>query len=221
MRAINTFWNWFQDNNQTIKNIKSETPKNQKHVFFWINKHLNYYCQELDFIIIFPKKTTDKTEFIITANGNPVYFNQVIQLIDNAPILKYWKFTAFIRPTEDIEKFMDKLDNPYIFQDITIKVSDIMFFPLNYDENAKKFDITVYLKNYNIHCDTKTWQQALFIIMQDILGEKFVYKYINFVQLAQMPDNDDNLIHLYDFQTFIDTLNLEEKNLLYTKCGKP
>lgn len=204
MRAINTFWNWFQDNNKTIQNLMNETSKNQKHISFWINKHLGYYCKELDFIIMFPKKKKGKSELIITANGNPEYFNKVIQLIDHAPVLKNWKFTAFIQPTEDIDKFIDKLDNPYVFQDITIKASEIMFSPLNCDENFKKFDIIVYLKNYNIHCDTKTWRQALFIIMQDIFGEKYLYQHINFVHLAQMPDNEDDLIYLHDLQSYID-----------------
>jgi hypothetical protein len=209
MKKINTFWNWFQDNNQTIKNILNETPKNQKHLFFWLNKHLHYYCKEIDFIIAFAKKPTDKAKLIITANGNAEYFKQVVDLIDNAPRLRTWIFTAFIQPKEDIERIIDKLDNPYVFKDITIKTSDIMFLPLNCDENCKKFDIMVYLKNYNIHCNTKTWREAVYIIMQELFGEKFVYENINFVQLAQLPDNNDDLIHLYDFQMFIDILNVE------------
>jgi hypothetical protein len=74
MKSINTFWNWFQDYNQSIKNVFNETPKTQKHIFFWLNKHQHYYCKEIDFIIAFPKKPTDKAKLIITANGNPMYF---------------------------------------------------------------------------------------------------------------------------------------------------
>ena len=206
MKSINTFWNWFQDNNQNIKNVFNETPKNQKHIFFWLNKHLHYYCKEIDFIIAFPKKPTDKSELIITANGNPTYFKQVTDLVDNAPKLRTWKFTAFIQPKENIEKIIEGLDNPYIFPEITIKTSEIKFLPLGYDEESKKIDITVYLKNYNIHCDTRTWEQALYIIMQDLLGEKMLFQSINFVQLAQMPDKEE-LIELYDLQFFIDDLN--------------
>ena len=82
MRAINTFWNWFQDNHHTIKNIINETPKNQKHIAFWINKNLSYYCKEIDFMIVFPKNGKTKSELIITANGSPEYFNQVINLVE-------------------------------------------------------------------------------------------------------------------------------------------
>jgi hypothetical protein len=208
MKNITLFWNWFQDNNQTIKNLGNETPKIQKHICFWLNRHLGYYCKGLDFIIAFPKKENQKAELIITANGNPENFNQVITLIDNAPQLKHWKFTAFIQPKENIEKIMEGLDNPYIFPEITIKTSDIKFLPLNYDEEKNKFDITVYLKNYNIHCNTKTWNQVIYIILQDLLGEKLLYKNINFVQLAQMPESTEELIELYDLQFFIDSFNL-------------
>jgi hypothetical protein len=207
MRAINTFWNWFQDNNKTIQNLITETPKNQKHISFWIDRHLGYYCKGLDFIIIFPKKNTGKTELIITANGNPEYFNKLIQLIDNAPILKNWKFTAFIQPVEDIEKVMDGLDKPYIFQDINLKASELKFRTINYDVNSKKLDIVIYFKQFSILCNSKSLNQVIFIILQELLGEKSLYQNINLIHLAQMPDNEDDLIYLYDLQSYIDTFH--------------
>jgi hypothetical protein len=207
MRKINTFWNWFQDNNQTIKNFINETPKSQKQISHWIKHRLGFYSKELDYMIIFPKKPTEKTELIITANGNPEYFTRVTELIKHAPVLKHWKFTAFIQPTVHIEKIIDDLDEPYVFQEITIKTSEIKFLPLAYDEKTKKLNIIVYLKNYNIHCDTKTWNQAIYIIMQDLLGEKSLYQNINFVQLACLPTNTEELIELYDLQFYIDTIN--------------
>jgi len=207
MRKINTFWNWFQDNNQAIKNLINETPKMQKHLYFWLNRHLGYYCKELDLIIIFPKKEKEKAELIITANGNPEYFAQVTELINRAPALRHWKFTAFIQPTDSIDKIIEGLYEPYIFREITIKTSEIKFLPLNYDEQTKKLDIVVFLKNFKLYCNTKTWEQAIFIIIQDLLGEKSTFQNINFVQLAQMPNDHEELIHLYELQYFIDTMN--------------
>lgn len=216
MRKINTFWNWFQDNNQTIKNLINETPLNQKHISFWLSKNLGYYCKEIDFMIVFPKVCNGKTELIITANGNSEYFKQVIDLIDNAPQLRNWKFTAFIQPIENIEKIIEGLDEPYIFQEITLKTSEIKFSLLNFDEETKKLDITVYLKKHKVHCNTKTWKQAIFIILQNLLGEKSLYQNINFVQIAhpsdrerpkEMPNNIEGFIELYELQFYIDNLN--------------
>ena len=207
MKKINTFWNWFQDNNQTIKNLINETPKNQKHISFWINKNLSYYCKEIDFMIVFPKKGNTKSELIITANGNPEYFNRVIDLVDNAPQLKNWKFTAFIQPVEDIEKVMDGLDKPYIFQDMNLKASELKFRTINYDMDSKKLDIIISFKYFSIHCNSKSLNQVIFIILQELLGEKSLYQNINLIHLAQMPDNEDDLIYLYDLQSYIDTFH--------------
>jgi hypothetical protein len=207
MRKINIFWNWFQDNNQTIKNLIHETAQNQKQICYWLSKHLGYYSRDLDFMIVFPKKENQKTELIITANGNPEYFNQVIELINNAPVLRHWKFTAFIQSTENIDKIIEGLDEPYTFLEITLKASEIKFLPLNYNDKIKKLDIIIYLKNYKIHCNTKILQQAIYIILQDLLGEKALYQNINFVQLTQLPNNTVELIELYELQFYIDTIN--------------
>lgn len=204
MRKINIFWNWFQDNNQTIKNLINEEPKSQQNIYYWLNKQLGYYSKELDFIIVFPKKDNQKTELIITANGNSDYFNQVIQLIDNAPKLRHWKFTAFIQPTENINKIIYRIDEPYIIPEITIKTSEIKFLPLNYDEKTKKLDIIIYLKYYNIQCNTKTLQQVIYIILNDLSGEKLVCQNINFVQLAQTTDDEIDIIILYELQWYSD-----------------
>jgi hypothetical protein len=205
MKKINTFWNWFQDNHHTFKNIINETTENQKHITFWINKNLNYYCRELDFIIVFPKNLTTKFEFIITANGNKNYFHELITLVDNAPLLNSWKFTAFIQPTTEIDKMMQGLDDPYIFQDITLKISELKFKPILYDENIKKMDIMIFLKNYNLLCDTKTLKQAIYVILQELLGEERLHQKISLVQLAQMTNKEEDLIQLYELQRYLDS----------------
>jgi hypothetical protein len=207
MKKINTFWNWFQDNNQTIKNLINETPKNQKHIAFWVSKNLSYYCKEIDFILVFPNNNNNnnKTELIITANGNPKFFDQIINLVDNAPQLKNWKFTAFIQPTERVDKIIEGFDEPYIFQEITLKASELKFLTLDYDEETQKLDIIIFFKHFNIHCNNKTLNQAIYIILQDLLGEKSLYQNINLIHLAQMPDNAEELVYLHDLQSFIDT----------------
>ena len=162
-------------------------------------------------MIVFPiNNNKNKFELIQTANGNPQFFEQVLNLIDNAPQLKNWKFTAFIQPTERIDEIMKGLDDPYIFQEITLKASELNFLPLEYHKLSHKLDIVVFLKSYNLYCDTKTLQQAIFIIMQDIVGEKSLYQNINFVQLAQVPDNREGLIQLYELRTYLDNFDFKK-----------
>ena len=146
-------------------------------------------------------------QLIISANGNPDYFEAVTTLVDNAPKLKHWNFIAFIQPSEDIEKMEAGLDKPYVFKDINLKASEIKFEPLQY-ENCKKIDMIVYLKNYTIHCNNKNLLQVVYIIIQDIIGEKALSENINFVELEQMPNEENiELIYLYDLQYYLDDIN--------------
>jgi hypothetical protein len=47
-------------------------------------------------------------------------------------------------------------------------------------------------------------------MMQDLLDEKSLYENINFVELAQLPEDGDNkFICLYDLQFYIDSINAD------------
>lgn len=94
-------------------------------------------------------------------------------------------------------------------QDITLKTSDLKFIALEYD-GEKKIDIIVYLKNFTIYSLDKNLDILINIMVQDLLGEKFMRENINLVQLAQMPEQADDLIYLYDLQVYIDSLNEQE-----------
>lgn len=66
----------------------------------------------------------------------------------------------------------------------------------------------VYLKDFTVHCKNKNLLQVVFIIMQDLLGEKSLFQNINFVELAQMPENEPNeMIQLFELQAYLDRLN--------------
>lgn len=207
MKNITLFWNWVIYNEATLRNLLNEKPKVQKMFLFWLDKHLHYYCENLECILMFPTMQNESVQLIISANGNPEYFTHVITLVDNAPRLQHWKFTAFIQPTESIDEMEAGLDKPYVFKDINLKASEIKFMPFLY-ESDKKIDMIVSLKNFTAHCNNKNLLQLVYIIMQDIIGEKSLYENINFVELAQMPEQeDDELIYLYDLQLYLDDIN--------------
>ena len=198
MRKINTFWNWFQDNNQTIQSLIFETPANQKHISFWMSKNLGYYSKEIDFMIVFPINRSTKSELIITANGNPEYFKQVVDLIDNAPQLRNWKFTPFIQPTERIDYVINQLDKPFIFNEMTLTETEKHFQSLDDDLKATKIDTIIFLKNYNWFCNIKILRQTIFIILQNVPGENVLFQNIHLVQLSNQTEPITGVIHLYE-----------------------
>lgn len=204
---IKLFWEWFYCNEVWLRTLRTQDAKIQKVFIYWLDRHLHNYCDGLDCIIMFPEKSDDKLQLVISANGNPDYFHQVITLAEHAPQFKHWKIVPFIQPSNDIDEMEAGLDKPYVFKDITLKASELKFMALEY-ENEKKIDMIVYLKDFTVHCNNRNLLQVVFIIMQDLLGEKSLYQHINFVELAQMPEQQENeLICLYDLQLYLDQLN--------------
>jgi hypothetical protein len=211
-KAVDYFWTWFIDNHAKLKSLRTLAPKEQKHFTFWLNWHLHFYAAGVDYILIFPNRKKEKIQMIITANGNPEYFEKVEEIVAAAPLLAEWTFTAFIQPSQDYEKLEEGLDKPYVFQDITLKASEMKFLPFEYN-GEKKIDMVVYLKNYVLHSHNSNLLQIVYFMLQDLLGEKMLYGNINFVELAQIPEDQSNFLHLYDLQLYIDDMNKRDTKL--------
>lgn len=208
-KATDHFWTWFVQHKGKLKNLMSLNPKEQKHYTFWLDWHLQFYFPGLEYILVFPKRKKKRTELIISAKGNPELFTNAIQLEKDAPKLWDWKFTALIQPGMCIDDMESGIDEPYIMQDITLKTSELKFIPLAYD-GQNKIDIIVYLKNFTICSHNKNLPTLINIMLQDLLGEKSMKENINLIQLAQMPEQEnDEMIYLYDLQLYIDEINKE------------
>ena len=211
-KTVEHFWSWFSGHQSKLKNLITLSAKEKTHYIHWLDWHLHFYAPGVDFILIFPNRKNEKIQMIISANGNPDFFNKVYEVIKSAPKLKDWEFIAFVQPSKDIDEMEAGLDKPYIFKDINLKASELKFMPFEH-ENEKKIDMIVYLKNFTVHCNNKNLLQVVFIIMQDIIGEKLFFENINFVELAQMPETENiELIYLYDLQYYLDEINTKKPN---------
>lgn len=206
LKQIKSFWKWFEQNETQILEAFTVNTKHDE-VFNQLNRKLSYVSKRIGFILIGRKPKSGKVKLIITAHGYNKLFPKINALIKNAPKSANWEFKAFFKPTKDIEIFKKGRDLPYIFQDFEIKTSDLYFKPLEFNTFKKTMKIVVYIKNYKYHFDNDSIQEAIYIVIQDLIGEENFKKSIALVQLAQLPDNPQNLVHLYELQEYIDFLN--------------
>ena len=213
MKNSTSFWSYFTTNQKTIANIQNESDSTYQTINTQLERKLKNYCHHLDYLLFFPKRRTEKPQIIITANGNPLYFSYVENLVKAAPKIKNWDIKTFLQPKSEIEKMKQGLDEPYIFCDVVLKSSELKFADLNPNDNKKKLDIIVYLKDYTIYCDNQVLLEAVFMILYDLLGEKAMVEDLNFVQLGQMPEDSSNLIQLYELQLYIDQINSNCKHV--------
>lgn len=208
------FWKWFLQHKNKLKNLMNLNPKEQKHYTFWLDWHLQFYFPGLEYVLVFPKVKKKKMQLMISARGKQELFRMAIELEKTAPKLWDWKFTALIQPRPNIDDIEAGIDEPYVMQDITLKISELKFIPFEYD-GEKKIDMIVYLKNFTIYSHNKNLKTLVSIMVQDLFGEKAMAENINFVQLAQMPEQEnDEMIYLYDLQYYLDDIN---KNIV-NKC---
>jgi hypothetical protein len=114
--AISQFWNWFESRNQAFLNINNEGLSQRKKdaLLDEMQEHLHKYCDYLYFEV--GGKLNEENELIITAEGNSEYFKRLEDLIDNAPAIENWTFTAFIQPTDSSE---------IEFEDVELKLADL------------------------------------------------------------------------------------------------
>lgn len=211
MNPLNHFWSWFTDNQTHFVNYLTLSQKLRNHYIFWLEWHLTYYCKGVGYVIIFSKKKDRKNKLIITAKGQPEHFEKVEAIVAAAPKLTNWEIIAFVQPYAKIDEMIDGIDKPFIFQDISLRASEVKFEPIEYRE-ADKIDMVIYLKYDTIKADYKDLMQVVYMMVESILGEKFLHENINFVQLAKLPDNQGDLLELYDLQLYIEDLNRQRNS---------
>ncbi|MBY0487991.1 MAG: hypothetical protein K2P85_12520 [Flavobacteriaceae bacterium] len=205
IKKITSFWNWFQKNEQTITKAVNQYDL-QAPAIIVLHKKLKSISLRLHYLLKVTKNKNKKSTIVFSANGYRKLFGKVNALVNQAPELKSWQAEAFIKPTKDLEMYKQGLDEPLKFPDFEIKVSDLYFSIQDYNIEKKKLKIIIYYKSYRYHYDNDFLDEAIYIILQHLIGEITLRKNITFLELAQLPDNPKNLIQLIQIQEYIDKL---------------
>jgi hypothetical protein len=209
MKTITNFWNYFQQNNFVFL-LLNEIPKDElKTHFEKLVEKLHLYNKDLDLII---KNKTNGAEIIITANGNPYLFKEVELLVHHSPNIKRWKITAFLQPETNLTKYENGTDKPLEYFDITLRISEMYFIPLENPNKPTDLGIKVLLKNYIVHKDNPRLREALYVHIEHLIGEKSFANDLSFIEIDQLKNEDledDCVLELYNLKFFIDSLDYD------------
>jgi hypothetical protein len=200
MNTISNFWNHFQQNHFVFL-LLNEIPKNElKTHFDKLIEILHQYNKDLNLII---KNKKNSAELIITANGNPYLFKEVELLVYHAPIIERWKITAFLQPDLNIEKYENGTDKPLEYFGISLKISDMYFIPLENPDKPTDLGIKVLLKNYIVHKDNPRLREAVYVLIEHLIGEKAFANDIAFIDMEQIEYIQENAIALCYLLSYI------------------
>ncbi len=202
MESITSFWNYVSSNQYQLKSLRYQKPRTQKVIMSHFEQRLRAYSKGVAFVIVYPKHDYGVHQLIITADGNPKYFKQVEALVEHAPKLKGWQFVAFIQPAQNYDILEAGLDKPYVYKGISVKASELRFMGI--EAEGEKFDLFIFVNNLDISPHNADLRYVVFLIVQDILGEKCLFKHIGCVTLDHMPaEEDPTLIPLCELEFFI------------------
>lgn len=200
MKTITNFWNHFQQNNFVFLLLNEISKDELKTHFDKLIELLHQYNKNLDLII---KNKKNGAEIIITANGNPYLFKEVELLVHHAPVVERWKITAFLQPETNLTKYENGTDKPLEYYGITLRISEMYFIPLENPNKPTDLGIKVLLKNYIVHKDNPRLREAIYVLIEELIGEKSFANDIAFIEIGQLENDDKNLINMYNLTSFI------------------
>ena len=146
------FWQWFLENEEEFFDLE-EYPEPV------LRKIIAQY-KKLDSNTLFeigPVKENGKRDFIISADGNIEYFDNVNELVQLSPDAKYFDFVAFRQRKED---FGELQIGPHVLG------YDDYFFTHQFDNG--KINIQLYIKGYK---ELDVFKLGSMVILDAIAGE--------------------------------------------------
>jgi len=198
------FWLWFEQNS-TKYLLLNEIDKTEKEILLDLfQDKLHKFCDELYFEL--GGISGEVQELIITAEGNIDYFKQVDNLVNSAPLIINWKFTAFIPP--------GSCDNVINYEDVELKPVNMWFLPLQSKSKPKSIGIKVCAPNYDSAKKSEWFKSAVYKLLDNVLGEKSFAMDIDFVAFGSLPENPEKsgMIEMSELPAYI---KWKKSKLLY------
>lgn len=195
MDTTSQFWEWFKENNKSYTFLNSVDEEVKEKLLNEFLEKLHKYCDNIYFEI--GGYPDEDQELIITAEGDKSYFDKVEHLIDKAPQIGGWKFTAFKPPMPG--HFKSK------WGDLELNTAEIWFLPLSNEYN-QDLGIRVFFNNQDLIKDNETLTPLLYKMLDTIVGEKSFALDINYVDTDLLPDGpeEEGLYPILELPEFIE-----------------
>ncbi|ANU26381.1 hypothetical protein [Planococcus versutus] len=183
---VAAFWDWFVtnkavyhklDDKNSDKRLNQLQKKLQK-----VNQHLTFELSDLS--------EDAKRELVISADGMIEAFDDVIELVEQAPELDAFKVIAF-RQQQTEEVSID-------YGDIELSWHD-MFYTVEKQESRDDFNLTLYVKGFTKENEDE-FVSASFILLDTVIGEYNAGMCIGEIEFASY-ERQPNLLPIKELQS--------------------
>jgi hypothetical protein len=201
INSYESFWIWFKSNEKAFNNVVRQQGDIENAFLDKLSSKLNEIKSGYFFLVGLLDEHT--VELIVTADGDVKNIVFVEELVQAAPALEGWKFTA-LKPAMDIDNLGINLGG---FEFTADKLS---FYPNQVIGCPDEIDITVVHEDYNQENDSAI-TNGVYIFLDNYLGELEFACNVDNLQVAAVAEINTELIPISKLK---DYLNWRQKEFI-------
>lgn len=193
---VEIFWNWFQSNSERLTMLNDLDEGQQQMLLDELQHELNRYCEGLTYEI--SEQTKNGRTMTISAEGDMDLFENVVELVDNAPDIDWWEFEAFKQPKgKGLKVFFDK----YKFE-----TKDMYFMHLENEEEPDILGVRVALPNHIEGDEYDDQLVGVYVTLEALIGEFDCATLIGYMETVPLPKEPfkEGYKPLDDFPEFVE-----------------
>ncbi len=172
------FWDWFITKSEFLMDLDNSKDKDQLIKEF--EEVLASYSEGLSFEI--SELSQNGRSITFSAEGDEDYFEDVIELTNNVPILDFWDIVAFKQPQGERVRIK--------FENYSINSKDLWFIPMENDEElSEKVGIMVGINDLNEEDEDQLI--AVYTLIEAMIGEYDCTTLLGYFELCLLPENPE------------------------------
>lgn len=187
------FWNWFRENEKQFFETVKTGHDIEEQFFDQLSPRLAGVKEGIFFLA--GMLDDGRAELVFTADGSVQHIVFTEELVDAAPTLPNWKFTA-LKQEIDLDSLGIRMDE-YNFDRNTLS-----FYATDHADYPDEVDIVIVHKQFNEE-NKSTLISGVYIFLDNYLGELNAVTTIDNLQVIGEPDPEKELIPINKLKDFL------------------
>ncbi|MDJ1499575.1 DUF695 domain-containing protein [Xanthocytophaga agilis] len=193
IRQYTTFWSWFQTQEMIFFQVVKQRENIETDFFEKLSEQLNVFNESLYFVVGMPDE--DTVELIFTADGIIKNIVFVEELVQSAPLIKGWRFTA-LKPATDTSKINIKME------EFDFNEENIGFYANEHPELPDEIDITVVYPDFAEE-DRQMVVNGIYIFLDNVLGELNFACIIDQIDIVRTQEAQQEIVPISKLKSFL------------------
>lgn len=194
MNKVEIFWKWFVANSERLTML-NDIDEGQQHMLLDELQHnLDAYCEGMTYEI--GEQTQKGRTLTFSAEGDMDIFENVVELVDDAPDVDWWEFVAFKQPKgKGLKVYFDK----YKFD-----TKEMYFMQLENEEEPDILGVRVAIPNPVKDDDDQL--VGVYVTLEAMIGEFDCATLIGYLDTVPLPKEPfkEGFKPMDDFPEFVE-----------------